>query len=89
MNKKIIEVYLDKAYIDYGSGYLLYIKFKKPYPRFGIYDFVNRLITKLKQKYPELFMENYHPYSFRYSKATYLYNNEVMLLTIKHFFAHS
>ena len=87
--KNIIEVYLDKSYVDYGSGYLLYTKFKKTFTRFGIYDFVNRLIIKLQQKYLKLFIGNYHPHLFRHPKATRLYNNGVMLLTIKDFLGHS
>lgn len=77
--KQIIEEYLNKAYIDYGRGYLLYTTFKNPYTRFGIYDFVDSIVTKLNHQYPNL---------FRHYKAIYLYNNSVMLQTIKGFLSY-
>lgn len=67
----------------------MYTKFKNPYTRFGIYDFIgSRLVTKLKYQYLNSFKGNYHSHSFRHYKAIHLYNNGTMLLTIKGFLGH-
>ena len=76
-------------YVDYGEGLLLYSKNHKQYSRFGINFIINSLVDKLKLEYPNYFKENYHPHSFRHSKATHLYNNGTPLLYIKDFLGHS
>ena len=72
-----------------NQKYLFMTKFGHPYSRHGISDFVNRLVDKLKEQYPEMFKGDYHPHSFRHSKATHLYNNGTPLLSIKSFLGHS
>ena len=38
--------------------------------------------------YPDKFKKNYHPHSFRRTKATHLYNNGTPLLYVKDFLGH-
>ena len=86
---KLINKYFKNQYVDYGEGLLLYSKNHKQYSRFGINFIINSLVDKLKLEYPNYFKENYHPHSFRHSKATHLYNNGTPLLYIKDFLGHS
>ena len=86
---KLINKYFKNQYVDYGEGLLLYSKNHKQYSRFGINFIINSLADKLKLEYPNYFKENYHPHSFRHSKATHLYNNGTPLLYIKDFLGHS
>ena len=76
-------------YFDYGDGFLFYSKNHTQYSRFGINFIVKTLVDKLKILYPSYFKGNYHPHSFRHSKATHLYNNGTPLLYIKDFLGHS
>ena len=46
----------------------------------------NNRFSKLVQEY---FKGNYHPHSFRHTKATHLYNNGTPLLYVKEFLGHS
>ena len=50
---------------------------------------IKQLVIKLKQKYSNYFKGNYHPHSFRHTKATHLYNNGTPLLYVKEFLGHS
>ena len=86
---KLINKYFKNQYVDYGEGLLLYSKNHKQYSRYGINFIINSLADKLKLEYPNYFKENYHPHSFRHSKATHLYNNGTPLLYIKDFLGHS
>ena len=86
---KLINKYFKNQYVDYREGLLLYSKNHKQYSRFGINFIINSLADKLKLEYPNYFKENYHPHSFRHSKATHLYNNGTPLLYIKDFLGHS
>ncbi len=76
-------------YFDYGDGFLFYSKNHIKYSRFGINFIIKTLVDKLKILYPRYFKGNYHPHSFRHSKATHLYNNGTPLLYIKDFLGHS
>lgn len=86
---KLINKYLKEIYINYGDDYLFYSNYKKNYSRHGIYYFIDQLIIKLKILYPNFFKGNYHPHSFRHTKATHLYNNGTPLLYVKEFLGHS
>ncbi len=46
-------------------------------------------MNDLKLLFPVCFKGNYHPHSFRYSKATHLYNNGSPLLYVKNFRGHN
>lgn len=85
----IINNYLKKFYINYGDDYLFYSNYKKKYNRKSINYLINNLIECLRVKYPNLFKGNYHPHSFRHTKATHLYNNGTPLLYVKEFLGHS
>ena len=85
----IINNYLKKIYINYGDDYLFYSNYKKKYNRKSINYLINTLIECLKEKYSNLFKGNYHPHSFRHTKATHLYNNGTPLLYVKDFLGHS
>lgn len=86
---KLLNKYLKNQYFDYGEGLLFYSKNHMQYSRFGINFIIKSLVDKLKLKYPNYFKGNYHPHSFRHSKATHLYNNGTPLLYIKDFLGHS
>lgn len=86
---KLINKYLNQDYINYGDNYLFYSNYKKKYSRYSINKLVNVLINNLKNKYKNYFQRNYHPHSFRHTKATHLYNNGTPLLYIKDFLGHS
>ncbi len=86
---KLINKYLKEVYINYGDDYLFYSNYKKKYERSSINKIIKCLIYKVKEKYPNQFKENYHPHSFRHTKATHLYNNGTPLLYIKEFLGHS
>lgn len=86
---KLINKYLKEIYINYGDDYLFYSNQKKKYNRKSINYIINKIIKDLKEKYPNYFKGNYHPHSFRHSKATHLYNNGTPLLYIKEFLGHS
>ena len=75
--------------LDADADYLFMTKFNHPYSRHGIYDFVNRLVDNVREIHPDCFKGNYHPHSFRHSKATHLYNSGTPLLSIKSFLGHS
>lgn len=86
---KLINKYLKESYINYGDDYLFYSNYKKSYERTSINKIINKLVLKLKIKYSTYFKGNYHPHSFRHSKATHLYNNGSPLLYVKNFLGHS
>ena len=86
---KIINKYLDNDYINYDEGYLFYSTHKKRYHRDSINKMIKKLSEILKEKYPNYFKENYHPHTFRHSKASHLYNNATPLLYVKEFLGHS
>lgn len=86
---KLINKYLKDLYVNYGDEYLFYSTHKTKYTRFSINYIVNELVNNLKGKYPNYFKGNYHPHSFRHTKATHLYNNGTPLLYIKDFLGHS
>ena len=86
---KLLNKYFKQLYFDYGDGLLFYSKNHIKYSRFGINFIIKALVDKLKILYPTYFKGNYHPHSFRHSKATHLYNNGTPLLYIKDFLGHS
>ena len=86
---KLINKYLKEYYINYGDDYLFYSIQKKKYYRNSINKIINNLVDNLKIKYPNYFKGNYHPHSFRHTKATHLYNNGTPLLYVKEFLGHS
>ena len=86
---KLINKYLKETYINYGDNYLFYSTHKKKYYRNSINKIINQIVLQLSLKYPEYFKGNYHPHSFRHSKATHLYNNGTPLLYVKEFLGHS
>lgn len=86
---KLINKYLKESYINYGDDYLFYSNYKKSYERTSINKIINKLVLELKIKYSTYFKGNYHPHSFRHSKATHLYNNGSPLLYVKDFLGHS
>lgn len=86
---KLINKYLKEIYKNYGDDYLLYSAQKKKYYRNSINKIITTLINDLKIKYPNYFKGNYHPHSFRHTKATHLYNNGTPLLYVKEFLGHS
>lgn len=86
---KLINKYLKEIYINYGDNYLFYSNYKKKYNRKSINYLINKLIKKLKVVYPNYFKGNYHPHSFRHTKATHLYNNGTPLLYVKEFLGHN
>ena len=86
---KLLNKYFKQLYFDYGDGLLFYSKNHIQYSRFGINFIIKTLVDKLKILYPTYFKGNYHPHSFRHSKATHLYNNGTPLLYIKDFLGHS
>ncbi len=86
---KLINKYLKEDYINYGDDYLFYSNYKKKYERYGINYIVKQLIIKLHSISQNCFKGNYHPHSFRHTKASHLYNNGTPLLYIKGFLGHS
>lgn len=86
---KLINKHLNEAYINYGDDYLFYSNYKKKYNRKSINYLIDNLIEKLKEIYSDNFKGNYHPHSFRHTKATHLYNNGTPLLYVKDFLGHS
>ena len=86
---KLINKYLKEDYINYGDDYLFYSNYKKKYERTSINKQIKNFIQKLKSEYNDYFKENYHPHSFRHTKATHLYNNGTPLLYVKEFLGHS
>lgn len=86
---KLINKYLEEVYINYDGNYLFYSNYKKKYNRKSINYIINKLIQKLKEGYPNYFKGNYHPHSFRHTKATHLYNNGTPLLYVKEFLGHN
>ena len=86
---KLINKYLKEIYINYGEEYLFYSTHKKKYYRNSINKIINQIVLKLNSIYPEYFKGNYHPHSFRHTKATHLYNNGTPLLYVKEFLGHS
>lgn len=85
----LINKYIKQVYINYGEDYLFYSNYKKQYSRFGIGYIIKNLVDDLKSSYPTYFKGNYHPHSFRHTKATHLYNNGTPLLYVKEFLGHS
>ncbi len=86
---KLINKYLKDIYINYGENYLFYSSHKSKYDRRSINKMINKLVNVLKNNFPNYFNKNYHPHSFRHSKATHLYNNGTPLLYVKEFLGHS
>lgn len=86
---KLLNKYFTQIYFDYGEGLLFYSNQKRKYDRSSINFIVKNLVNHLKVLYPTYFKGNYHPHSFRHSKATHLYNNGIPLLYIKDFLRHS
>lgn len=86
---KLINKYFKEAYINYGDDYLFYSNYKKKYNRKSINYLIDNLVEKLKEIYSGNFKGNYHPHSFRHTKATHLYNNGIPLLYVKDFLGHS
>ncbi len=86
---KVINKYLKEVYTNYGDDCLFYSNYKKMYERTSINKMINNLTLKLKSIFPNYFKGNYHPHSFRHSKATHLYNNGIPLLYVKEFLGHS
>lgn len=86
---KLINKYLKEIYINYGDDYLFYSVQKKKYYRNSINKIITTIINNLKIRYPNYFKGNYHPHSFRHTKATHLYNNGTPLLYVKDFLGHS
>lgn len=86
---KLLNKYFTQIYFDYGEGLLFYSNQKRKYDRSSINFIVKKLVNHLKVLYPTYFRGNYHPHSFRHSKATHLYNNGIPLLYIKDFLGYS
>lgn len=86
---KLVNKYLKEVYINYGDDYLFYSNYKKKYSRYSINKIIKKIVLKLNSIYPDKFKENYHPHSFRHTKATHLYNNGTPLLYVKEFLGHS
>jgi site-specific recombinase XerD len=86
---KLINKYLRESYINYGDDYLFYSTHKKKYYRNSINKMINKLIKNLSIKYPNYFHGNYHPHSFRHTKATHLCNNGTSYFYVKDFLGHS
>ena len=86
---KLVNKYLKEAYINYGDDYLFYSNYKKKYSRYSINKIIKKIVLKLNSIYPDKFKGNYHPHSFRHTKATHLYNNGTPLLYVKEFLGHS
>ena len=86
---KLINKYLKEVYINYGDDYLFYSNYKKKYNRKSINYLINNIVNNLKNNYVNYFKGNYHPHSFRHTKATHLYNNGTPLLYVKEFLGHS
>lgn len=86
---KLLNKYFKQIYFDYGEGLLFYSNQKRKYDRSSINFIIKTLVENLKISYPNYFKGNYHPHSFRHSKATHLYNNGTPLLYIKDFLGHS
>ncbi|MBR2828547.1 MAG: tyrosine-type recombinase/integrase [Bacilli bacterium] len=85
----LINKYLKEVYINYGNDYLFYSNYKKKYNRKSINYLINNIVNNLKNNYVNYFKGNYHPHSFRHTKATHLYNNGTPLLYVKEFLGHS
>ncbi len=86
---KLINKYLKETNINYNDDYLFHSAQKKKYYRNSINKVITTLINDLKIKCPNNFKGNYHPHSFRHTKATHLYNNGTPLLYVKEFLGHS
>lgn len=86
---KLINKYLKEVYINYRENYLFYSNYKKKYSRYSINKIIKKITIRLNLLYPDKFKKNYHPHSFRHTKATHLYNNGTPLLYIKDFLGHS
>mgnify|MGYP001624662356 CR=1 FL=1 len=86
---KLVNKYLKEVYINYGDDYLFYSNYKKKYSRYSINKIIKKIVLKLNSIYPDKFKGNYHPHSFRHTKATHLYNNGTPLLYVKEFLGHS
>ena len=86
---KLLNKYFKNQYFDYGQGLLFYSNQKRKYAHSSINFIIKKLVDNLKLSYPNYFKGNYHPHSFRHSKATHLYNNGTPLLYIKDFLGHS
>lgn len=86
---KVINKYLKEIYINYNNDYLFYSNYKKKYNRKSINYLIDTLIKQLHNSYPKYFNGDYHPHSFRHTKATHLYNNGTPLLYVKEFLGHS
>ena len=86
---QLINKYIKQDYINYGDDCLFYSNLNKKYGRQGINYIIKDLVIKLKNLNPSYFKGNYHPHSFRHTKATHLYNNGTPLLYIKDFLGHS
>ena len=86
---KLINKYFKEVYINYGDDYLFYSNYKKKYERYGINYIIKQLIIKLHSINQDCFKGNYHPHSFRHTKASHLYNNGTPLLYVKEFLGHS
>lgn len=85
----LINKYLKEVYINYGDDYLFYSTHKTKYFRNSINKIINKLVLEVRTMYPSYFKGNYHPHSFRHTKATHLYNNGTPLLYVKDFLGHS
>ena len=86
---QLINKYIKQDYINYGDDCLFYSNLNKKYGRQGINYIIKDLVIKLKNLNPSYFKGNYHPHSFRHTKATHLYNNGTPPLYIKDFLGHS
>ena len=85
---KLINLYINEVYIDYGENYLFYSTHKNKFHRDSINKYIDKLVKILKEKHPGYFLKKYHPHSLRHSKGTNLYNNNTPLLYIKEFLGH-